>query len=84
MPPGLTMVFQRKKPTAIGVNALYPGPGMIDGQKNMVWVYVDTNHQVGHPDHLKVLATREAADAWFQKKRTRRRCLRIRDHRVAS
>ena len=20
----------------------------------MVWIYVDTNHRVGHPDHLKV------------------------------
>ena len=22
-----------------------------------VWIYVDTNHDVGHPDHLKVFAT---------------------------
>jgi hypothetical protein len=35
---------------------------MTDGSKNMVWIYVDTNHQVGHPDHLKVLADPEAAD----------------------
>jgi hypothetical protein len=28
---------------------------MTDGQKNLVWIYVDTDHQVGHPDHLKVL-----------------------------
>jgi hypothetical protein len=27
-----------------------------------VWVYVDTNHYVGHPDHLKVFATPDAAD----------------------
>jgi hypothetical protein len=40
---------------------------MTDGSKNMVWIYVDTNHQVGHPDHLKVFATPEAADEWFQK-----------------
>jgi hypothetical protein len=33
----------------------------------MVWVYVDTDHRVGHPDHLKVFATPEAADDWFQK-----------------
>jgi hypothetical protein len=32
----------------------------------VVWVYTDTNHQVGHPDHLKVLATPEAADERFQ------------------
>ncbi len=29
-------------------------------------VYVDTNHYVGHPDHLKVFATPEAADEWFK------------------
>jgi hypothetical protein len=33
----------------------------------MVWIYVDTNHTVGHPDHLKVFATPTAADEWFQK-----------------
>jgi hypothetical protein len=32
----------------------------------MVWIYVDTNHYVGHPDHLKVFATPEAADEWFK------------------
>jgi hypothetical protein len=32
----------------------------------MVWIYVDTNHYVGHPDHLKVFATPEAADEWFR------------------
>jgi hypothetical protein len=32
-----------------------------------VWIYVDTNHYVGHPDHLKVFATPEAADEWFKK-----------------
>jgi hypothetical protein len=26
---------------------------MADGSKKMVWIYVDTNHRVGHPDHLK-------------------------------
>ena len=31
-----------------------------------VWVYVDTNHYVGHPDHLKVFATPDAADEWFK------------------
>jgi hypothetical protein len=33
----------------------------------MLWIYVDTNHNAGHPDHLKVFATPEAADEWFQK-----------------
>ena len=32
----------------------------------MVWIYVDTNHRVGHPDHLKVFATPDAADEWFK------------------
>jgi hypothetical protein len=35
-------------------------------ESKMVWIYVDTNHQVGHPDHLKIFATPEAADDWFQ------------------
>ena len=39
---------------------------MTDGPKKMVWIYVDTNHYVGHPDHLKVFATPEAADEWFK------------------
>ena len=39
---------------------------MTDGPKKMVWIYVDTNHHVGHPDYLKVFATPEAADEWFK------------------
>jgi len=39
---------------------------MTDGPKKMVWIYVDTNHYVGHPDHLKVFATPDAADEWFK------------------
>jgi hypothetical protein len=31
-----------------------------------VWIYVDTNKDVGEPDHLKVFATPEAADEWFE------------------
>ena len=31
-----------------------------------VWVYVDTNKQVGDPDHLQVFTDQEAADAWFR------------------
>jgi len=27
---------------------------MADGPKKMVWISVETNHHVGHPDHLKV------------------------------
>jgi hypothetical protein len=31
-----------------------------------VWIYVDTNKQVGDVDHLKVFATADAADEWFK------------------
>lgn len=31
-----------------------------------VWIYVDTNKQVGDVDHLKVFASSDAADAWFE------------------
>lgn len=31
-----------------------------------VWIYVDTRYRVGHPDHLKVFADTEAAEAWFK------------------
>lgn len=31
-----------------------------------VWIYVDTNHQAGHPDHIKVFADPGAADEWFK------------------
>jgi hypothetical protein len=31
-----------------------------------VWVYVDTNKDVGDPDHLKVFASADAADAWLR------------------
>lgn len=30
-----------------------------------VWIYVDTKFQVGDKDHLKMFATREAADLWL-------------------
>jgi hypothetical protein len=39
---------------------------MTDGSRKMVWIYVDTNHYVGHPDHLKVFANPELADEWFK------------------
>ena len=30
-----------------------------------VWIYVDTNKQVGDPEHLKVFDSKEAAQAWI-------------------
>jgi hypothetical protein len=30
-----------------------------------VWIYVDTSKRVGDPDHLKVFANEDAAQAWF-------------------
>jgi hypothetical protein len=31
-----------------------------------VWIYVDTNKEVGDVDHLKVFATAELAYGWFK------------------
>jgi hypothetical protein len=31
-----------------------------------VWIYVDTNKQVGDPEHLKVFASEDAAEKWFE------------------
>jgi hypothetical protein len=31
-----------------------------------VWIYVDTNKQVGDREHLKVFASIDAADTWLQ------------------
>jgi hypothetical protein len=31
-----------------------------------VWIYVDTTKDAGDRDHLKVFASRAAADAWFK------------------
>ena len=31
-----------------------------------VWIYVDTNKEVGDRDHLKVFANPVAADEWFK------------------
>jgi hypothetical protein len=31
-----------------------------------VWIYVDTDKEVGGVDHLKVFATPELADGWFK------------------
>jgi hypothetical protein len=30
-----------------------------------VWIYADTNKQVGDPEHIKVFANADAAEAWF-------------------
>jgi hypothetical protein len=30
-----------------------------------VLIYLDTSKQVGDPDHLKVFASADAAEAWF-------------------
>ena len=30
-----------------------------------VWIYVNTNKEVGDKDHLKVFATEDAAEIWF-------------------
>ena len=32
-----------------------------------VLIYVDTNKQVGDPEHIKVFATTDAAETWFEK-----------------
>ena len=31
-----------------------------------VWIYVDTNKEIGDVDHLKVFATPELAEEWFK------------------
>ena len=31
-----------------------------------VWIYVDTNKEIGYADHLKVFATPELADEWVK------------------
>lgn len=36
-----------------------------EGPRMTLWIYVDTNKQVGDEDHLKVFASADAADAWF-------------------
>jgi hypothetical protein len=30
-----------------------------------VWIYFDTLHKVGHPDHVRVFSTRETAEKWL-------------------
>jgi hypothetical protein len=31
-----------------------------------VWIYTDTNKQVGDRDHLKAFADQDAANTWFK------------------
>ena len=31
-----------------------------------VWIYIDTSKQVGDPEHLKVFADPDTANAWFK------------------
>jgi hypothetical protein len=40
-------------------------PGERKEEAMTVWIYVDTNKQVGDVDHLKVFASGDAAQAWF-------------------
>ncbi len=42
------------------------GVGGAAGITESVWIYVDTNKEVGDVDHLKVFATAELADEWFK------------------
>jgi hypothetical protein len=37
-----------------------------EGPMTTVWIYVDTNKEVGDVNHLKVFATSELADEWFK------------------
>jgi hypothetical protein len=32
-----------------------------------VWIYVDTNKQVGDKDHLRAFANPDAAEAWIER-----------------
>jgi hypothetical protein len=33
---------------------------------NTVWIYVDPSKEVGDLDHLKVFASKDAAETWLQ------------------
>ena len=43
-----------------------------------VWIYVDTNKEIGDKDQLKVFESADAAETWSRAKRSGRRCLRVR------
>jgi hypothetical protein len=40
-----------------------------------VWIYVDTSKRVGDPEHVRVFATTDAAETWFEENDPRRRRL---------
>jgi hypothetical protein len=42
-----------------------------------VFIYVNTSKRVGDADHLKVFANVDAAEKWFEEKRSRRSSFRI-------
>ena len=42
------------------------GGSKVSERQMTVWIYVDTNKQVGDREHLKVFASLEAALAWFE------------------
>jgi hypothetical protein len=42
-----------------------------------VFVYVNTSKQVGDAEHVKVFATTDAAEKWFEENDPEGRCLRI-------
>jgi hypothetical protein len=48
-----------------------------------VFIYVNTSKQVGDVDHLKVFANVDAAETWFEEKRSRGRRVRIRGSGVS-
>jgi hypothetical protein len=43
------------------------GKAEAEEESMKVWIYVDTNKQVGDVDHLKVFANDEAAEIWFER-----------------
>jgi hypothetical protein len=40
--------------------------GLQDCQMKTVWIYVNTSKDVGDADHLKVFASEDAAEQWFE------------------
>jgi hypothetical protein len=38
----------------------------LEGLMKTVWIYVETSKQVGDKDHLKIFATTDAAEKWFE------------------
>ena len=48
------------------VRIIIGAPEAEEGPMKTVWIYVDTNNQVGDRNHLKVFANPDAADEWFK------------------